>query len=134
VQLLSVPTDLVGVAWPRVAGLIAASARRSPVFVSPLELHDLCAAGKARLLLAEVDGAIAAAGIVSVGPVAGRTVCEILACAGTGMRSWLAGMADVEAWARFHGATSLRFAGRPGWSRVLPGYRVTADALFTKDL
>jgi hypothetical protein len=133
VQLISIPTELVGVVWPAVYQMIAASCARSPEPVTPEQLLALCSSGKARLLLARVDGLTTAAGVVSVGTAGGETVCEILACAGHRISSWLAGIAEVEAWARYHGATSLRFVGRPGWSRVLTGYRASGAHL-TKDI
>ena len=133
-QVVSIPTDLVDMAWPRVESLLDAACRwsRDPLVAS--DLRDRCKAGQGRLLLAVRDDAsIAAAGVVHVGTIAGETVCEILACAGERLRDWLPGLAEVEAWARWRGASRLSFAGRPGWARMLPAYRLH-EGRYSKDL
>jgi len=52
----------------------------------------------------------------------GMKVCEILLCAGDGMRDWISTLADVEKWARMNGCDRVLVNGRRGWVRMLTGY------------
>lgn len=87
-----------------------------------------------RILVLDERGDIAMAGVAALGiEKDGTPTCHIKACAGRNMRSWLGTLADLEAWAAYHGARQVRFAGRAGWRRVIAGYRFS-DGLFVKDL
>lgn len=50
-------------------------------------------------------------------------VCEIVCCAGAGLRSWLPFLTHIEAYAKAEGCGIMRVPGRKGWARMLPDYR-----------
>jgi len=55
--------------------------------------------------------------------------CEIIACAGDAMKTWVHLIADIEQYARNEGRKRMRIIGRRGWLRVLPEYKQTAVVL-----
>jgi hypothetical protein len=52
-----------------------------------------------------------------------RGVCTLTACGGHQMERWLPLLDRIETYARDEGC-KMRIYGRPGWQRVLNGYRV----------
>jgi hypothetical protein len=51
-----------------------------------------------------------------------RNVCTITACSGHQRERWLPLLACIEKYAKAEGC-KMRIYGRPGWERVLDGYR-----------
>lgn len=68
-----------------------------------------------------IDGHMYAAGVVGIRN--GNTV-RINAFGGREMKRWLHLFSEYEDLARKHGMKEIEIEGRPGWRRVLPGYRV----------
>jgi hypothetical protein len=52
-----------------------------------------------------------------------RGVCTLTACGGHQMERWLPLLDRIEKYAKDEGC-KMRIYGRPGWQRVLDGYRV----------
>lgn len=100
---------------------------------TPVMIRAECEAGRARLMVAGDDAVVMAGAVSLARNPDGALVCHILACAGHRMAEWVHVLDELEAWARFHGATRIRFHGRHGWGRALKGYR-SPLAIFEKDL
>lgn len=54
-----------------------------------------------------------------------RISAHILFCAGRGVRDWVHVINGLENWARDNGAYRIRGMMRPGWERLINGYRRT---------
>ncbi len=52
-----------------------------------------------------------------------RGVCTITACGGHLMDRWVSLHKRIEKYAKDEGCRAVRIYGRPGWERVLDGYR-----------
>ena len=52
-----------------------------------------------------------------------RNVCTVTACSGHQRDRWLHLRARIEKYAKDEGCNRVRLYGRPGWERVLDGYR-----------
>jgi hypothetical protein len=89
---------------------------------APIEREVL--AGRMLLWIVIDDGAIQAAVVTVLAQTEWRKVCEIVACAGYDMRSWLPLLKQIEDYARAEGASAMRALGRKGWARMLPDYQV----------
>lgn len=57
-------------------------------------------------------------------------VCSMWVCIGVDAEELMGGMhAEIERWARGIGCYAIEIVGRPGWQKMLPGYRRTAVVL-----
>ena len=61
-----------------------------------------------------------------------RGVCTVTACSGHQMERWLPLFSRIEKYAKDEGC-KMRIYGRPGWQRVLDGYKVE-HVVLEKDL
>jgi hypothetical protein len=52
-----------------------------------------------------------------------RNVCTLTACSGHQRERWLPLFKRIEKYAKDEGCRCVRIYGRPGWERVLDGYR-----------
>ncbi len=64
------------------------------------------------------------AAVTQVEQTESSKVCTIVACGGDGMRHWVHLIGKLEDYARQQGCDCVRIAGRKGWQRMLPDYRV----------
>ena len=80
---------------------------------------------KAQLWIA-ADDEIRCAAVTRISPRPGGKICEIWLLGGTDMDRWLDCLNVIEAAAKDHGCVGMSFIGRPGWERLLPGYRRSA--------
>lgn len=60
----------------------------------------------------------------------GRKVCNIWAAGGTGINMWFDFLATIEDWAAENGCAAIGIEhARPGWKRLMKGYKVTHVSL-----
>jgi len=60
----------------------------------------------------------------------GSKVCNIWAVGGSAIQEWFGYLATIEAWARAEGCSAVTVdKGRPGWKRLMQGYKVTHVSL-----
>lgn len=60
----------------------------------------------------------------------GEKACRLWLVGGKSREKWLHALTEeIEPWAKSIGCTSVRFSGRRGWRRVLPGYVQTQISL-----
>lgn len=62
-----------------------------------------------------------------------RRVCRVLIATGSQRERWQHLISEIENWAADHGCVSMDLLARPGWKRILKGYRHSHDQL-EKDL
>ena len=149
IELVCVPPDEVGRAWPHARPLILAAMKRGGLSsFQPVE--DAVLRGDALLWLAIAreehqgvggDGAcIAAAAVTELHQTEWRKACVLIACGGASGRSrpsslamgadrWIGLLDGIEAYARAAGCEAVRLMGREGWQRLLPSYRRTGIVL-----
>lgn len=83
-------------------------------------------------LWAVLDRGWPIAGIVTqiVTDGAGRKVCNIWAVGGSNIQGWFHNLSTIEAWAKSEGCVAVTVEqGRPGWQRMMQGYKVTSVSL-----
>jgi hypothetical protein len=122
-QVLLVPTNRVGQIWDRVGPLLARAMTKLQIGdcgTLAQQLRDAQA-----LLWIAVDGQeLKAALATQVSIVDGRKYCTLVALGGRHRRDWLPMLGKIEDYARAEGCIAMRIYGRPGWSRVLPDYKI----------
>ena len=126
-ELLCVDPARVGEVWEFAKWFIKAAIDRTELS----EFEDIerqVLAGEQLLWLAWSDR-IEAAATTHLS----RNVCTLTACSGHERERWLPLFEQIEQYARKEGAKVMRIYGRPGWQRVLDGYKVE-HVILEKDL
>lgn len=77
-----------------------------------------------QLLWLAISDHIEAAATTHLVKTGGKPVCVLTACSGHQRDRWLPLFSKIEKYAKDEGASCMRIYGRPGWQRVLTGYRV----------
>ncbi len=125
-----VPAAKVPFAWPEVEAFLDAACQRTQGDTTLPELLALCERGAGTLWAIWLDKTLVGAGVTQVSPQSdGRLACYVLAVGAEGSPDWPAIAAAVETDARTKGCALMRWVGRPGWGRRLPGYETTAVML-----
>ena len=119
--LVYVPTDMAHTIWPLVDKLILNAVHRG--VGSHSVIRDMVMSGRAMLWIAQDGKCIHAVAVTSLALDQARKVCEIVACAGSGMREWIRFISGIEKYAKSEGCQSVRLIGRKGWQRMLKDYR-----------
>ncbi|MDE5451333.1 hypothetical protein GWE18_00385 [Bradyrhizobium sp. CSA112] len=116
-SLVCVDPEQIFEFWPHARGLIKAA-------IDATNLSDFAdiesdvLEGKQLLWLAWSDH-IEAAATTHLS----RGVCTLTACSGHQRERWLPLFARIEKYAKDESCRAMRIIGRPGWERVLDGYR-----------
>lgn len=124
-----VPPLAVTVVWPHARSYLARAQEACGVlFDGDALLSDL---KKKRLLLWIVytQKTIDCALITRLMKGRDGLSCEIMACGGRGMKSWLGFMPIIERYAKAEGCDKLRVVGRLGWRRILKEFEPTGVVL-----
>lgn len=109
--------------WGRIEGFIASGLAEGESLDHILE--RLISRSCQLWIVCENEKVIAAC-ITEIPTLAGRKVFNVISIGGSGMNEWLHNLATLEAYARHHGCTAMRFPEvRPGWRRILKDYHVT---------
>jgi hypothetical protein len=114
--------------WPTVSQRIKSAMERVG-FSDYREIERKVLRGGALLWLAWDGNAVHAAAVTELHLANGRKFCTIVACGGRHMKRWLALIRDLETFAKDEGCDATLIIGRPGWRRVLAGYRATSLVL-----
>lgn len=118
-RLICVPPDLVNQVWPLIEHHIRKALQRggmgdyNTVAAGVLSGPDL-------LWLALEDDKIHAVAITSLSL---DGICTIVACGGAHFSQFGHLIAGLEQFAKNEGCKAVRICGRPGWLRLLSGYR-----------
>ena len=109
--------------WPHVAHVIRRAMARGGMGRFDDVERDVLGAN-AYLWLAIDEGAVFAAAVTQVTQQQDRRLCTIVACGGRDFARWGTLIEGLENYARAENCTRMEIAGRPGWLRRLPGYRL----------
>src|SRR5262245_8314644 len=131
-ELCCVDPAQVGQVWPHVAHLIRDAMERGGMGRFADVERDVLSAN-AYLWLAIESGAVLAAAVTQVTQENDRRLCTIVACGGHDWRRWGALIEGLETYARAENCARMQIAGRPGWLRRLPDYRL-AKIVIQKEL
>ncbi len=108
--------------WPAVEDRIRRAMERLG-FSDYRELERKVRRGSALLWLAWDGSTVQAAAVTELHVANGRKYCTIVACGGRHMKRWLSLLGVLETFAKAEGCSATLVIGRPGWRRVLAGYR-----------
>lgn len=127
-KLICVPPDRIMEFWPIVAGMIdeGYAATGEP---TPIDLSIWLTSGKGQLWISIFDGAVVAALTTSIVLRRHGLALRMVCCGGSHMDLWKECHRQIEDFARAEGCDRVLSEGRPGWMRVLDGYKVTAVTL-----
>ena len=117
VDLLCVNPHDVQKVWPLASGLIRAAIERTELSDFEDIERDVLAGNQ--LLWLAISDHVEAAATTHLS----RGVCTLTACSGHQRERWLPLFVRIEKYAKDEGCRAMRIYGRPGWERVLDGYR-----------
>ncbi|MBX6322976.1 MAG: hypothetical protein IRY94_14195 [Rhodospirillaceae bacterium] len=120
----------IAAVWPRVEPLLARATGRTRGCVSTAAVRERLAARDMQLWITEP---LRAACVTEIVAYPHQRWCRVVFAAGEDLALCRAGLAVIEAWARAEGCAGVEIEGRPGWRRVLPGYRA-GDIILRKEL
>ena len=118
--------------WPHVAHLIRRAMERGGMGRFADVERDVLGAN-AYLWVAIDEGAVLAAAVTQVTQERDHRLCTIVACGGRDFTRWGGLIAGLEDYARAENCKRIEIAGRPGWRRRLPDYRL-AKVIIRKEL
>lgn len=122
VDLVCVAPAEVHQVWPIARGLIRTAIERTGLSEFEDIERDILAGDQ--LLWLAISDHVEAAAATHLVKTGGAPVCVLTACSGHNRERWLSLFAQIEKYAKDEGARCMRIYGRPGWQRVLDGYRV----------
>ena len=129
--LTGVPSNKVRAVWPQVRPFIERALERDGCY-APEDIVDMLEARDAQLWVAVGGEGIAAALVTKINLYPRQKRCVLFLSAGE-LKAHLRHLPEVEAWAKAQGCDVVELNGRPGWERVMPGYR-RALVTLEKDL
>ena len=127
-RLICVAPHMVGETWPLVRDMIAAGYAAMGE-IAPHDLPKWLADKKGLLWISVFEGAIVAAMTTSLVPSPDGLVLRMVSCGGSHMDLWKQCHSQIEEYAKQEGCVRVVSEGRPGWARVLDGYKVKAVVL-----
>ena len=131
-ELCCVDPAQVATLWPHASHLIRRAMERGGMGRFEDVERDVLSAN-AYLWLAIEAGSVLAAAVTQVTQQKDHRLCTIVACGGHDWKRWGALIAGLETYARAENCRRMEIAGRPGWLRRLPGYRLV-KIVIRKDL
>jgi hypothetical protein len=127
-NLLCVPPDRAAEAWPVAARHVKAATSGTGMVEDDFAEREVLE-GRALLWLAVEGTKVIGAGITRLVIVRGELICEIFAWGSDDQRRCASLLSTIEEFARAEGCAAVRLAGRKGWVRSLPEYRLKAVIL-----
>jgi hypothetical protein len=128
VSVVNIPKDQVFDVWPLVEHFITAISVRNPISFDTGDLLQRASKGTLQLWVAWDIAERNALGVMGTETGIGHNnqmLVTILFAAGDEMERWRGQMSEVEDWARSIGASRIKTWARPGWERLLPGFKKT---------
>lgn len=117
VDLICADPKEVALVWPYAGPMIRVAIERTDLSDFTDIEKDVLAGDQ--LLWLAISDHIEAAATTQLS----RNVCTLTACSGHQRERWLPLFARIEKYAKDEGCRAMRIYGRPGWERVLDGYR-----------
>lgn len=131
-ELCCVDPAQVASIWPHISHLIERAMERGRMGRFEDVERDVLSAN-AYLWLAIESGSVLAAAVTQVTQQKDHRLCTIVACGGQDWERWGALIEGLENYARAESCRRMEIAGRPGWLKRLPDYRL-AKIVIRKDL
>jgi hypothetical protein len=122
-ELCCVDPAQVSKVWPHVSDLIRRAMERGGMGRFEDVERDVLTAN-AYLWLAVDGGSALAAAVTQVTQQRDHRLCTIVACGGHAWARWGALIEGLESYARAENCQRVEIAGRPGWRKRLPDYRL----------
>lgn len=126
--LIAVPPERAQEAWPLAEKYVQAAAEKTG-FSEVAETHLQVMLGNALLWLAAEGTNVVGAGVTRLIEDRGKTACEIFVWGADDQKKCAPLLKAIEDYAKAEGCASVRLAGRRGWARLLPDYRMAAIIL-----
>jgi len=131
-ELACVPPHDIGQLWPHMAHFIRRAMEKGGMGRFEDVERDVLTEN-AYLWVAIEDGGILAAAVTQVTDPKDCRLCTIVACGGHDWERFGHLIEGLEKYARAEGCTRIEIAGRPGWLRRLPDYKL-AKVVIRKEL
>ncbi len=118
-----VAQDAVGYILPQVEGYLRAAHDHTCDETAETVFQDLYM-GNALLWVAHNGAGIKGAAVIRLLVMPNkRKICHIVCCGGVDMKEWVDCISDIEKFARKNRCAAVRISGRPGWRKILKGYK-----------
>jgi len=125
-----IPPECVSRIWKGpVSDLIDAGFAASDVPMPDDLLEQLRYGTRLLWAVATPDGEIVAAMLTQIFEMRSGKACKMLECGGSRLEDWAKFCDHIEQYAKVEGCDRVLVVGRPGWSRVLHGFKVTSVTL-----
>jgi len=121
VDLICVDPAEIDQIWPLARQLIKTAIEQTDL--SDFEIVEKQVLSGDQLLWLALSDHIEAAATTHLIKGRNKPVLIVTACSGAQRERWLPLFAKIEKYAKDEGAGRIRIYGRPGWERVLSGYR-----------
>lgn len=119
--LICIPPDQIDAAWKLVESYLRSGYAACDEFM-PENLREWLSEERGQLWIYTKGGIIFAAMVTSLERRPSGLVCRLGATGGMNLLMWRECEARIVEYARAEGCVKTVIEGRPGWSRVLPGY------------
>jgi hypothetical protein len=130
--LCGVPSRRVEALWPAICPFVRRALDHAEGRYAAEDVLDALLKGQMQLWVATGNG-IEAILVTEIVDYPRQRRCNLFLSAGHALEACLDHLGEIEAWARARGCDAIEAGGRPGWERVLPGFRRT-HVLLEKDL
>jgi hypothetical protein len=127
-ELICVPPGMVRQIWPIVESYLDAGYGAADEFI-PDDLIPWLESEKGQLWIVIREGRVMAAMTTCLVKQRSGLVLRLIGCGGVAMSEWSHLHRRIEKYAKAEGCVKVVTEGRPGWSKVLDGYRATRVCL-----
>lgn len=123
--LTGVRSEKIGGLWPRVRPFVDRALSHAGGRYAPDDVLAALLRAQMQLWTAISENGIEAVLVTEIIDYPRRRRCNLFLSAGNALEACLEHLPAIEAWARAQGCDAIEASGRPGWERVLPGFRRT---------
>lgn len=128
--MLDGPVRDVPGAWPDAKPFIERGLEHGSGEYTVRDVFDGLVEGRFQLWLGYIEGKLDAVLVTEIVEYPQYRSCILRLVAGNIMDHWLPHLGrSIKDWARAHGCRDMKIEGRPGWKRVLKGWRETHTVL-----
>lgn len=131
--LTGVRSDRIEALWPRVLPFVDRALGHAGGRYAAEDVLSALLKAQMQLWIAVGGDRIEAVLVTEIVDYPRQRRCNLFLGAGNALEACLAHLPAIEAWARAQGCDAIEAGGRPGWERVLPGFRRT-QVMLEKEL
>lgn len=121
-KITMVAPEVLDLIWPQILPILEESREWWQDYYEMEDIKSLCRDGSMQMWVGVTDKKIFAMGLTSIGQY---PRCRILKCiflAGSGAKTILPCLKEIEQWAAMYGATRSEIIGRDAWLRLAAPY------------